>query len=225
MAREPSEPSPADAEVFALLREEYLGAPLSEDEAAADPVAQFRSWFDEIVALGWPLANGMTLATVDGAGRPSARVVLLKGYDERGFAFFSNYESRKAVALSENPHAALCFWWLPVKRQVRIEGAVERIAAHESDEYFQTRPRASNLSAMASPQSQVVADRTWLEQQVERARSEWADRALVRPSTWGGYRLVPDRFEFWQGREDRLHDRLCYTRQSAGPWQLERLAP
>lgn len=243
MARAPSPPhsraldSDSDAElpkssladtdraVFARLREEYMGAPLHRDAIERDPVEQFRRWFDEVVALSLPLANGMTLATADGDGRLSARIVLLKSYDARGFVFYTNYDSRKGAALRENPHAALLFWWQPLQRQVRIEGSVERIAESESDAYFETRPRASNLSAMASPQSREVSDREWLENRVESARRSFADRPLKRPPEWGGYRVVPDRFEFWQGRPDRLHDRLCYTRESADDWRLVRLAP
>ena len=220
-----TEPSDRAPGVFAQLREEYVGAPLTEDGLASDPIEQFRRWFDEVVSLALPMANAMTLASAGSDGQPTARVVLLKSYDERGFVFFTNYHSRKAVALHENPNAALLFWWQPVQRQVRIEGVAEHILAEESDEYFDTRPRASNLSAMASPQSQVVADRQWLVERVERIGREWAGKPLERPAGWGGYRIIPARVEFWQGRPDRLHDRLCYSMDSAGRWRIERLAP
>lgn len=221
----PETSAPAGADVFARLREEYPGAPLREDTLLADPVDQFRRWFDEVVALPVPMANGMTLATVDDDGQPTARTVLLKSFDERGFVFYTNYQSRKAAAVRAHPRAALLFWWHPAKRQVRIEGIVERVSDSQSDEYFLTRPRESNLSAMASPQSQVVEGRAWLVERVERTRREWADRPLVRPAHWGGYRLVPRRVEFWQGRPDRLHDRLCYIKDSSNRWRIERLAP
>lgn len=210
--------------VFDRLRVEYEGKPLDEEDLAADPIAQFQRWFDDASAAELPLANGMTLATVDADGQPSARVVLLKGVDERGFVFFTSYESRKAKALEHGGVAALMFWWVPLSRQVRIEGQVERVSAQESDAYFATRPRDSNLSAMASPQSQVVPGRAWLVEQVAATRQTWDDRALERPAGWGGYRVVPRTVEFWQGRPDRLHDRLRYRRDGSA-WVIERLAP
>lgn len=214
-----------DSDVFARLREEYLGAPLRKDAVAAEPVEQFRRWFDDVVSLSVPMANAMTLATADRTGQPAARTVLLKSFDDRGFVFYTNYASDKGVALRANPNAALLFWWHPVQRQVRIEGAVEEISSRESDDYFATRPRASNVSAMASPQSQIVTDRQVLERRVEEVRRVWADRTLVRPPEWGGYRVIPKRVEFWQGRPDRLHDRLCYIIEPSGHWRIERLAP
>lgn len=210
---------------FTIIREEYSGTPLDQDTIAADPFAQFARWLDEVLELEIPLGNAMTLATADAAGQPSARVVLLKEVDERGFVFFSNYNSRKGRELEDNPRAALLFWWPTLQRQVRVEGSVERIDTGESDAYFNTRPRPSNLSAMASPQSQVISDREWLEQRVAELSTYWADKELVRPEGWGGYRLVPGRFEFWQGRADRLHDRMCYSAGQDGRWSMDRLAP
>lgn len=215
----------AQEALFARLREEYMGEPLLEDTVSDAPMEQFQHWLDQVVALAVPMSNGMTLATVDSDGRPAARIVLLKSFDSRGLVFYTNYESRKARAMEASGQAALLFWWHPLRRQVRIEGAVERIAAADSDAYFATRPRASNMSAMASPQSQVVAGREWLREQVVAVEQTWSDKQLARPDGWGGYRVVPRYFEFWQGRADRLHDRLCYTAQLDGSWRIERLAP
>jgi pyridoxamine 5'-phosphate oxidase len=213
-----------DAKRFQKLREEYLGRPLEWDHVNADPLAQISTWIEEAVEADIGLANAMTLATsVD--GKPSSRVVLLKGLDERGLVFFSNYASRKGRELEQNPNAALQFWWGPLARQIRIEGVVSRIDASESDAYFASRPRESNLSAMASAQSCVVASRTELEEAVVALTREWEGRELVRPEGWGGYRLDPHTVELWQGRPDRLHDRLRYTRQSDGGWRHDRLSP
>ena len=209
-------------ETLRALREEYAGQPLVESEVDADPIAQFHRWMDEAVRAQVPLANGMTLATADAQGRPSARIVLLKQLDERGFVFFTGYESRKGHELAENPEAALVFWWAPLHRQVRVEGRVERVEAEISDRYFAERPPDSNLSAVASPQSQVVKSREELERRVEDVRR--GEGALSRPASWGGYRLAPREIEYWQGREDRLHDRLRYRRDGER-WRLERLAP
>ena len=209
-------------ETLRALREEYAGQPLAEGDVDADPIAQFRRWMDEAVRAEIPLANGMTLATADAQGRPSARIVLLKQLDDRGFVFFTGYESRKGHELAENPEAALVFWWAPLHRQVRVEGRVERVEAEISDRYFAERPPDSNLSAVASPQSQVVKSREELERRVEDVRR--GEGALSRPASWGGYRLAPREIEYWQGREDRLHDRLRYRRDGER-WRLERLAP
>jgi pyridoxamine 5'-phosphate oxidase len=211
-------------EMLQALREEYAGTPLHEQDIDPDPVAQFRRWFDDAVRAQMPLANGMTLATVDARGRPSARVVLLKQADERGFVFFTNYESRKGRELSENPEAALVFWWPALHRQVRVEGRVERLEAEPSDRYFRERPYPSNLSAAASPQSRPVASREELERRVEALRAAHPEGSLERPASWGGYRLVPRALELWQGREDRLHDRLRYELDD-GRWRVARLAP
>ncbi len=197
---------------------------LNEQDVPADPIEQFARWFDEARAAGLPLAEGIALATADASGKPSVRMVLLKGFDARGFVFFTNYGSRKAEELAANPRAALCAWWASLERQVRIEGVVSAVTAAESDEYFATRPREANLGAIASPQSRPLRDRAELEQRVAETRAAWDGRDLVRPEGWGGYRLTPERIEFWQGRRDRLHDRLVYARTLSG-WQLGRLAP
>ncbi len=214
-----------DDRVFDKLREEYAGKPLSEESASSCPFEQFERWLEAAIEAGVRLANGMALATVGPDGQPSTRIVLLKHYDERGFVFFTNYGSRKGQELRGNPRASVLFWWSPLERQIRIQGRVERVSAADSDAYFATRPRASNLSAMASPQSEVVSNRDWLQERVVELESQWRDQELRRPESWGGYRLVPERFEMWQGRLDRLHDRLCYQRTGTDMWSLSRLAP
>lgn len=212
-----------DDRVFTKLRAEYDGSPLLETALPEDPFALFRAWFDDVQAMS--LANAMTLATVDDSGMPSARIVLLKSFDHRGFVFYTNYGSRKARELEDSSLASLLFYWQPVHRQIRIEGVVERASAQESDAYFATRPRDSNLSAMASPQSTVVPNRQWLVDRVSNVRASTEGIALKRPQNWGGYRLAPRYFEFWQGQRDRLHDRLCYNRIQNSAWRIERLAP
>jgi pyridoxamine 5'-phosphate oxidase len=205
--------------------EQYAGERLDVDSVAADPLVQFRAWFAAAEARGLPAVNAMTLATADAAGRPSARVVLLKELDDRGFVFFTNYDSRKGDELAANPHAALVFYWQPLERQVRVEGAVERIDAAASDAYFAVRPRGSQLGAIASPQSRPVPDRETLEAQVLALEASLGDAAPTRPPHWGGYRVVPERVEFWQGQPSRLHDRVRYVRQPDGTWDRQRLAP
>jgi pyridoxamine 5'-phosphate oxidase len=209
---------------IAQIRREYMGEPFDEASAAADPVTQFRAWFDETVKANLSMVNAMSLATASGAGVPSARVVLLKGLDERGFVFFTDYESRKAQELAANPRAALLFYWIELERQVRIEGAIEKTSTGESDEYFASRPLGSRLAAIASPQSAVIADRRMLEERYAEAEKRYATNP-VRPSNWGGYRVVPESVEFWQGRPNRLHDRLLYRKSAAGGWEIVRLAP
>jgi pyridoxamine 5'-phosphate oxidase len=205
------------------LRQEYMRAGLSESQADADPFKQFERWFEDALRARLPLPNAMTLATADASGRPSARVVLLKGVDGRGFVFYTSYRSRKARELQARASACLVFIWSDLERQVRIEGNVEKVTAAESDEYFASRPPGARLSAWASPQSDRVADRGVLEAAMEQARSRYAD-APPRPESWGGYRVIPGEFEFWQGRADRLHDRLVYVRAPDG-WRIGRLAP
>jgi pyridoxamine 5'-phosphate oxidase len=197
-------------------------ARLLESDVDPDPLLQFASWLEEARAAGVFEPEAMALATATRAGAPSARMVLLKGFDERGFRFFTNYESRKGAELAENPRAALLFHWKELARQVRIEGGVERIPPAESAEYFASRSPDSRLSALASPQSRVIASRDQLERRVEELRGVGEPGA---PAHWGGYRLDPQVYELWQRREHRLHDRLRYRRLGAGDWVLERLAP
>jgi pyridoxamine 5'-phosphate oxidase len=208
---------------LAALRQEYMRAGLHERDLAPDPFAQFGNWFAEALQSGIALPNAMTLATATPNGRPSARTVLLKGFDTPGFVFYTHYGSRKGREIEENPQAMLLFCWEELERQVGIEGRVERVSAAESDEYFAVRPLGSRLSAIVSAQSEPVASREVLETALEEASKRWRD-APPRPRHWGGYRLVPEQFEFWQGRKDRLHDRLCY-RSVGGAWKIERLAP
>ncbi len=208
---------------IADLRREYAESELTEAAAGGDPVELFRLWFTQAVAAEVPEPNAMSLATATPDGRPSVRVVLLKGFDERGFTFFTNYDSRKGRELAVNPHGALCFWWYDLARQVRADGRVEKVPAAESDEYFATRPLGSRLGAWASDQSGVIPDRDHLDRRYAELLAEHPDGRVPRPPHWGGYRLVPDEFEFWQGRPNRLHDRLRY-RRAAGGWVRERLA-
>lgn len=211
------------AHQIADLRKSYERAELSEDASHADPLRQFEQWLEEAIAGQVPEPNAMTLATVGGDLRPSTRVVLVKGYDARGIVWFTNYESRKGQELAGNPFAALQFHWVELERVVRIEGRVEKVAPEESDAYYASRPLDSRIGAWASPQSQVIPNRTVL---VANAAKYGAQFMLnpPRPPHWGGYRLVPDQWQFWQGRKSRLHDRLRYT-QAGGQWVRERLAP
>ena len=208
---------------LAALRQEYMRAGLHEKDLVADPLSQFGSWFDDALRSGVALPNAMTLATATKQGRPSVRTVLLKGFEARGFIFYTHYRSRKGHELGENPRAMLLFCWKELERQIGIEGTVTRVSAAESDEYFASSPLGSRLSATISPQSEVVASREALEAKLESASKRWRD-GPPRPEGWGGYRLAPERFEFWQGRKDRLHDRLCYRKVADG-WKIERLAP
>lgn len=207
------------------LRREYTRHGLSEDECATDPLVQFTRWFADVRAASLLEPNAMTLATVDAAGRPSARIVLLKGIDDRGFLFFTNYDSRKGRELAANPQAALVLYWAEFERQVRIEGQVERTSREKSLEYFRSRPYKSQLSALLSEQSCVVPNRAALEEQMAQLEAKYPEGEVPLPDDWGGYRLLPDAVEFWQGRPSRLHDRLCYTKQPDGTWKLERLSP
>jgi pyridoxamine 5'-phosphate oxidase len=208
---------------LAALRQEYMRAGLHERDLARDPFEQFGLWFDQALRSGIALPNAMNLATAPMSGRPSVRTVLLKSYDAQGFVFYTNYRSRKGRELTENPQAMLLFCWKELERQIGIEGRVTQVPAAESDEYFDSRPLGSRLSAIVSPQSEPIASRDVLEASLEKAAKRWRD-SPPRPAQWGGYRLAPERFEFWQGRKDRLHDRLCY-RSAADAWKVERLGP
>ncbi len=211
---------------LAALRVDYTRAGLTEAEADPDPIAQFQRWFDEALAAAVPEPNAMTLATVTAAGWPSARVVLLKGVDARGFTFYTNYSSRKGRELDGNPRAALVFFWKELERQVRVEGAVERVSAEESDDYFASRPPGSQLGAHASPQSRVIASREELDASLAAVSVRFASGPVPRPPSWGGFRVVPEHIELWQGRPSRLHDRLSYRRARVdAAWVRERLAP
>jgi pyridoxamine 5'-phosphate oxidase len=214
---------------LAELRQEYMRAGMSEALAASDPMRQFESWFKDAVEARLPLPNAMTLATVGASGAPSARVVLLKGLDGGGFVFYTNYGSRKGRELASRAQACLVFLWSDLERQVRVEGNVEKVTPAESDAYFASRPLGARLSAWASPQSERVEDRPGLEKSMSEARNRYGDNP-PRPPHWGGFRVIPQAIEFWQGRADRLHDRLLYRRagsqrDTAQAWTIERLAP
>jgi pyridoxamine 5'-phosphate oxidase len=207
------------------VRREYERAGLSEGELAAGPIEQFRLWLDQAMAADPQEFTAMTLATADREGRPSARVVLLKGVDERGFVFYTNYESRKGRELLENPRAALVFYWAALDRQVRVEGRVERTSREESEAYFLSRPLGSRLGAWASPQSERISGREEIERRVEEVERRFPDGEVPLPDSWGGFRVRPEEIEFWQGRTSRLHDRLRYVRSGDEGWRVERLAP
>ncbi|SFV31115.1 pyridoxamine 5'-phosphate oxidase [Thermoflavifilum thermophilum] len=206
------------------LRREYSRAALDETQIADNPFVQFKNWFQQALESHILDANAMVLATCGEDGQPSARVVLLKEFDERGMVFYTHYESRKARNLATNPRAALLFYWRELERQVRIEGQVEKLTAKENETYFLSRPFESQISAWASPQSQPVPDRATLEAAVEAYRKQFQHEPVSCPPFWGGYRLIPHYFEFWQGREHRLHDRIIYQK-SGGKWTIGRLAP
>jgi pyridoxamine 5'-phosphate oxidase len=207
------------------IRREYVLAGLSEQAAGLDPLRLFDDWLDAAVRASVPEPNAMSLATVGPDGRPSVRIVLLKGAGPSGLVFYTNYRSRKGIELDANPAASACFWWGSLERQVRIDGDVRRVSAEESNDYFASRPRDSQLGAIVSPQSQPIASREFLEERLTHLEHESASQPVPRPEHWGGYRLVPRSFEFWQGRPKRLHDRLLYTRKPDGSWGRLRLAP
>jgi pyridoxamine 5'-phosphate oxidase len=207
------------------LRRDYVFGGLDEAEAAADPAEQFRRWWDEALAAQVPDVNAMVLATADAEGNPTGRVVLLKEYDERGWVFYTNYGSRKGREIAARPRGCLVFYWSPLDRQVRIAGPIEKVTSAESDAYFATRPPGSRTAAAAAVQSHPIADRADLERRVAAIEAEHPAGTVPRPPDWGGYRLLADEIEFWQGRPNRLHDRLEYKKAPDGTWQRTRLAP
>ncbi|MEY4337084.1 MAG: pyridoxamine 5-phosphate oxidase [Bacteroidota bacterium] len=206
------------------IRKDYQLQSLSESDVKQDPIGQFGKWWDEAIASSIDEVNAMTLSTVTAEGKPSARIVLLKGFDERGFVFFTNYESNKGVQLTANPFASLVFFWKELERQVRIEGICEKVSEQESDDYFHSRPIGSQLGACASPQSRVIESRRVIENNLEKLQDQYRDMEIPRPAHWGGYRVVPQAIEFWQGRSSRLHDRIKYTKENQS-WKIVRLAP
>ncbi|MEM8843866.1 MAG: pyridoxamine 5'-phosphate oxidase [Pseudomonadota bacterium] len=209
-----------------VKRSNYKLDTLTMDELNSNPIKQFESWLDEALKTDMPEPTAMNLATSTSDGRISSRMVLLKNIDERGFVFFTNYESKKAHDIAANSHVALCFWWGSLERQVRIEGVIEKVSIEESNEYFSSRPRGSQVGAIASRQSMIIEDYQTLCDQVESVEKQFAENSKIpRPDYWGGYRVVPDSIEFWQGRPSRLHDRLRYKRLADVDWGIERLSP
>lgn len=206
------------------VREEYGAHPLTEEALLDDPLALLRRWVDEAIQAELPLPNAMTLSTVDAEGAPSSRIVLLKGVEEGGLTFFTHYDSRKGREIGANPRVSANFFWEPFARQVMVRGRAEKIPAYESAAYFGSRPRASQISALVSPQSQPVS-RHWLQERVAEAEHRYSGKDVPCPDAWGGYRIIPQEVQFWHGRPSRLHDRFRYLRDADGDWQVERLAP
>jgi pyridoxamine 5'-phosphate oxidase len=210
---------------IADIRKEYKLQSLSEGDVFAGPFEQFDKWWQEALGSGIDEVNAMTLATASADGMPDGRIVLLKGVDEKGFSFFTNYQSSKGQQMLENPRGCLVFFWKELERQVRISGLIVMLSDRENDAYFNSRPEGSRIGAWASPQSETIADREWLEQNEKKIRERFAGGAIGRPPHWGGYQLRPTHVEFWQGRPNRLHDRIRYSLQKTGNWKIERLAP
>lgn len=210
---------------IADIRKDYRMRSLSETDAAPNAMQQFETWWNDAVTSELSEPNAMTLATASADGVPTARIVLLKGFNERGFVFFTNYNSLKGEQIAENPRACLVFFWKELERQVRVMGVIEKVSRQESDEYFNSRPEGSRIGAVVSPQSHVIDNRDWLEEKVANATTELTGKNIPRPDYWGGYRIKPAIIEFWQGRSNRLHDRLQYSLQENGEWKIERLAP
>ncbi len=210
---------------IADLRQDYSSQSLLENDVAPEPMLQFDRWWQQVINAQVVEPNAMTLATASSDGLPSARIVLLKGFDQNGFVFFTNYHSYKGIQLQENPKACLVFFWKELERQVRVVGLVKKMDPEESDEYFHSRPIGSQLGAWASPQSQVIEDRNWLDNQYLKIAEQFREEKIERPPHWGGYVVQPVIVEFWQGRPSRLHDRIQYTLKEGGAWKIERLAP
>jgi len=210
---------------IAGIRKDYKLQTLLETDVAASPIVQFGKWWDEALKSELEEVNAMTLATADKTGKPSARIVLLKGYDKNGFIFFTNYLSHKGREIEQNPHACLIFFWAALERQIKVTGTVEKISAAESDDYFKSRPIGSRIGAWASPQSSVIENRTVIEERLKDLEQQYYNGNIPRPPHWGGYIVKPEQIEFWQGRPSRLHDRIQYTLQKEGNWVIERLAP
>jgi len=210
---------------IADIRRDYQLRTLSENEVSPDPVGQFEKWWEEAIHSDLDEPNAMTLATATADGMPDARIVLLKGFDQTGFTFFTNYDSAKGQQLLENPRATVVFFWKELERQVRISGLISQTSAAVSDEYFNSRPEGSRLGAWASPQSDAIESREWLEANERKFVEEFSGKPIARPPHWGGYVLKPVRVEFWQGRPSRLHDRICYSLLPSGQWKIQRLAP
>jgi len=210
---------------IADLRKEYAAQSLLETDVAANPITQFSTWWQQALDSDIDEANAMTLATASCDGLPSARIVLLKGFNSNGFVFFTNYKSYKSIQLEENPKACLLFFWKELERQVRIVGLVKKVTAEENDSYYNSRPKYSRLGAIASPQSQVIESRHWIDEQFLSLLEKYKDKEPPRPDYWGGYIVKPIIIEFWQGRPSRLHDRIQYTLEENGAWKIERLAP
>jgi len=210
---------------IADIRNNYAQKSVLEGHVLADPIAQFSRWWEEAVSSDIDEVNAMTLATASSDGFPSARIVLLKGFDDKGFVFFTNYNSFKGQQLEENPKACLVFFWKELERQVRVTGLIEKVDASISDDYFHSRPSGSQIGAIVSPQSQVIQNRKWLDEHYNEQKKQLEGKELKRPANWGGYLVKPVIIEFWQGRPSRLHDRLQYTLDKEGGWKMERLAP
>jgi pyridoxamine 5'-phosphate oxidase len=210
---------------IADLRKDYTLQGLNVSEVDQNPFIQFKKWFDQALTAQLPEPNAMTVATSTPEGKPSARMVLLKDFDESGFVFYTNYNSQKGQDLAENPQASLVFWWVELERQVRISGRVEKVSENESDEYFYSRPFNSRLGAWASNQSEVIESREVLEKRLQELQAQYENQDVPRPRHWGGLRVIPAEIEFWQGRPSRLHDRLLYNRLNDGGWKIQRLSP
>lgn len=214
-----------DKQTIENLRQEYRAFKLSEKDVAPDPISQFSNWFTQALDSGLYEPNAMTLATVSPDGKPSMRVMLLKGFEEKGFTFYTNYLSRKGKELSKNPSASILFFWGELERQVRIEGVIEKVSKEESTRYFHSRPKASQIGALASPQSQEIESRDVLIKNLQELEEKYKDKEVPKPAHWGGYILKPQIVEFWQGGEARLHDRIIYKKTNKNSWKIIRLAP